>query len=248
MEMVNTPDKRNSYNLKMTLTVLIVGIACYFWGGLTFYKQLFPFEQIRTVKNALLGGSVVKVYGPKPRNTIFQTFSPRANVVMIGDSITNRGEWSEIFPQTKIANRGIDGDRADDILRRMDPIFAVNAKKAFVMVGINDISSGQGVDTIFANYTNIVQQLKSRGTAVYIQSTLECSKSNCGDKLEKVRDLNGKLKAYAAQQQLAYININDGLRSEKNGLLKDYTPDGIHLLGSGYLKWSKAIAPYVNSI
>lgn len=193
----------------------------------------------------MLGGSLQQSNKPRPRNTIFQTFSPQANVVMIGDSITHGGEWHEIFPRTTIANRGIGGDKTEDILRRMEPIFAVNAKKAFVMVGINDIYGGQSIDTIFNNYTNIVQQLKNKGTTVYIQSTLECSNNKCGNKLVKVRELNEKLKAYAEQHELTYININNGLASETKGLLKEYTYDGIHLLGSGYLKWSKTISPYV---
>jgi len=166
---------------------------------------------------------------------------------MIGDSITAGGEWSEIFSQTKIANRGIGGDTTEDILRRMEPIFAVNAKKAFVMVGINDIYRDQSINTIFNNYKDIVQQLRSKGTEVYIQSTLECSKSQCGNKLEKARELNEKLKVYSAQHKLTFVNINNGLTSETEGLLKEYTYDGLHLLGSGYLKWSKTISPYVYS-
>ena len=219
----------------------------YFWGGLTFYKQLFPYEQIRAIKHNVLPVSSQQSNEPKPRNTIFQTFSPQANVVMIGDSITAGGEWSEIFSQTKIANRGIGGDTTEDILRRMEPIFAVNAKKAFVMVGINDIYRDQSINTIFNNYKDIVQQLRSKGTEVYIQSTLECSKSQCGNKLEKARELNEKLKVYSAQHKLTFVNINNGLTSETEGLLKEYTYDGLHLLGSGYLKWSKTISPYVYS-
>jgi lysophospholipase L1-like esterase len=242
--MTNTHRNTKSSKLQKRLTILFIGVTCYFWGVLTFYKQIFPSEQLRVLKNALFGSSSVE---PKWRNTIFQTFSPQANVVMIGDSITEDAEWSEIFPQVNIANRGINGDKTDDILRRMEPIFAVNAKKAFIMVGINDIYQGRSVETTFANYTNIVQQLKSKGSAVYIQSTLECNKNACGDTLDKIRLLNLKLKAYAAQQKLIYININEGLTSEKYGLLNDYTYDGIHLLGSGYLKWSRTIAPYVNS-
>jgi len=224
--------------------VLVFG---YFWGGITVYKQIFPFEQIRYVKNALLGGSLQQANQPKPRNTIFQTFSPQVSVVMIGDSITQGGEWNDIFPQTKIANRGIGGDRADDILMRMEPIFSVNAKKAFLMVGINDIYSGQTTSTIFENYTNIVRQLKSKGIEVYIQSTLECSKSKCGNKLQQVRELNGKLKAYAKEQNITYININDGLTTEDDGLLSQFSLDGVHLLGNGYLKWADTLSPYIKS-
>lgn len=230
---------------------ILIGVALlcfgYFFGGLTVYKEFFPFEQIRIVKNIFLGGSLLKAGEPKPRNTLFETFSPKANVVMIGDSITEGGVWDEIFTGTRVANRGIGGDRTDDILLRMEPIFAVNAEKAFLMVGINDIASGLSVDAIFTNYTNIVQQLRSKGIAVYIQSTLECSANKCGNKLEEVRKLNEKLKSYAAEQKISYIDINVGLTSEKQGLLGEYTLDGVHLLGNGYLKWSKTISPYVYS-
>ncbi len=223
--------------------VLLLGLG-YFFGGLTFYQQLFPFEEIRIVKNIFFGGNL---YEPKPRNTLFQTFSPQANVVMIGDSNIEGGVWDEIFTKTRVTNRGIGGDRTDDILRRMEPIFAVNAKKAFVMVGINDIFYGKSIDTILTNYASIVQQLRNKGTSVYIQSTLECSANECGNTLEKVRELNTKLKSYAAEQKIPYIDINVGLTSEKQGLLTEYTFDGVHLLGKGYLKWSQTISPYVYS-
>lgn len=230
---------------------ILIGICLlgfgYFFGGLTIYKQLFPYEHIRSVKNIFFAGSLQQANEPKPRNTIFQTFSPKATVVMIGDSITEGGVWDEIFTETRVSNRGIGGDRANDILLRMEPIFAVNAKKAFVMVGINDIYNGQSIDMIFTNYTSIVQQLRQKGTAVYIQSTLECSANKCGNNLEKVRELNKKLKSYAAEQKIPYIDINAGLTSEKQGLLSEYSLDGVHLLGKGYLKWSQTISPYVYS-
>lgn len=229
-------------SLVIGFVVLLVG---YFWGGMTVYKNIFPIEQIRYVKNALLGGSLQEANQSSERNTIFQTFSPQVSVVMIGDSITARGEWNDMFPQIKIANRGIGGDRADYILLRMEPIFAVNAKKAFLMVGINDIYRGQTISTIFENYTNIVRQLKKKGIEVYIQSTLECNKSKCGNKLQQVRELNGKLKAYAKEQNLTYININAQLTTEADGLLSQFSFDGIHLLGNGYLKWAETLAPYM---
>ncbi len=245
--MTNAEGKSNkrANNTKSSLIgVLLFGFG-YFFGGLTVYKELFLFEQIRSIKNIFFDDYLQQAYEPKPRNTLFQIFSPTANVVMIGDSITQSGVWDEIFTETRVSNRGIGGDRTDDILLRMEPIFAVNAKKAFIMVGINDIYRGRSIEHIFTNYKNIVQQLRNKGVAVYIQSTLECSVSKCGNKLEKVRELNTKLKSYAVEQKIPYIDINVGLTSEKQGLLSDYTNDGLHLLGKGYLKWSQTISPYV---
>ncbi|GAB3391344.1 SGNH/GDSL hydrolase family protein [Azotobacter armeniacus] len=237
-------DQKQQHSLIIRIIlVLLVAIAGYFWGGLTVYKQIFPYEQMKLAINQVL----VKTGEARPRNTLFQVFSPQADVVMIGDSITEAAPWDEIFPQIKIANRGIGGDRADDILKRMEPIFAVSPKKAFLMVGINDIYAGLSVAAIFENYTNIVSQLQGKRIKVYIQSTIECSESRCGNRLYKVRELNDKLKAFAAKNDITFININSGLSTERGGLLPQYTYDGMHLLGSGYLKWSETISPYVKS-
>jgi lysophospholipase L1-like esterase len=206
-------------------------------------RLIAPFGQLRALKNLVIGGSL---YAPKTRNTLFQTFSPKSDIVMIGDSITEQALWNEIFTNVKIANRGIGGDTTDDILRRMDTIFSVSPYKAFVMVGINDIYKGRSVDEIFNNYVRIVKEIQSKNIRVYVQSTLECQKSKCGINLTSVRLLNKKLNGYATANNIKYININEGLTSDTDGLLSDYTPDGIHLNGKGYLVWSKTISPYVN--
>ena len=250
--MTNAETKSSNSSNKTKSILIGILILCfgYFFGGLTYHKQIFPFEQIRIVRNMLLGIFIQKnkdYKEPKIRNTLFQTFSPNADVVMIGDSITEGGVWNEVFTDIRVANRGIGGDRADDILLRMDPIFAVNAQKAFIMVGINDIYEGESIENIFKNYKNIVQQLRIRVKEVFIQSTIECSISKCGNKIEKVRELNKKLKLYAEEQVINYIDINVGLTSDKQGLLSEYTSDGVHLNGKGYLIWSQTISPYVYS-
>jgi lysophospholipase L1-like esterase len=235
---------------------ILVGISAltfgYLWGGLTVYKQIFPFEQMRLVKDVLTGkytGNNSLPANPnwKGRREQFEIFGRQADVVMIGDSITHAGHWDDIFPNIKIANRGIDSDRTDDVIGRMDNIVSVKPKKAFVMIGINDLIWGRSVDDVFADYQKIVTNLQSNKIRVYIQSTLECSKSSCGERLENVRKLNERLKTYATETNITFININDGLTSQRDGLLKEFTHDGIHLLGNGYVVWSKTIAPYVVS-
>lgn len=238
------------------IVVFVVALLCYFWGAITVYKRIFPFAQLRALKNMEIGGSVHAAKPPKtffqtpdaakPLYTFFQTFSPKSDIVMIGDSITQEAFWNEIFTNVKIANRGVAGDTTYDILRRMDTILSVSPKKAFVMVGINDISRGVSIDEIFNNYVSIVKELQGKNITVYIQSTLECQKSKCGIKLRGVQELNRKLNRYAAANNIKYININEGLTNDTRGLLSDYTPDGIHLNGKGYLVWRKTISPYVN--
>ena len=229
--------------------ILILMASAYFGGIMTGYKHLFPLKELFFLENQLvsngspLSGTFLMRYAAqsKPRNTLFEAFSPPSEVVMIGDSLTADGPWNEIFPQVRIANRGIGGDRTIDILQRMDPIFAVHPQKAFLMVGLNDLAFGVGVDQVFANYVQIVQQLQKKGITVYIESTIECSRATCGAQVDLVRRLNSKLKQYAQEQHIAYIDINQSLSSKEAGLLPKYTYDGSHLLGRAYVIWAKAI-------
>jgi lysophospholipase L1-like esterase len=178
---------------------------------------------------------------------MFQTFSPRSDVVMVGDSLTAAAPWNEIFPKVQIANRGIDGDTTHDILLRMDTILSVLPKKALIMVGINDIHRGASLDSVFWNYREIVKRLQQAGVIVIIQSTLECSKDVCGDRVYQVRDLNKQLEDFAKGNNIVFLDINADLSNPSDGLLSKYSYDGIHLLASGYVKWSERIRPYVTA-
>ena len=67
---------------------------------------------------------------------------------MIGDSIIQNAIWSEIFPNVKIANRGVASDNTENVLNRIDTILAVNPSKALIMMGIIDIHSSINIDKI----------------------------------------------------------------------------------------------------
>lgn len=226
-------------------TFILIIFLCFIsfsYGVFSYYKRWFPYKQIQVVKNSISGGSL---RAPHVRNSMFEQFPRSANVVMIGDSITHWGEWNDIFPELNIANRGIAGDTVEDILQRTDQILALEANKAFIMAGINDIYDGLGVERAFAAYTKLVDVLKKENVEIFIQSTVECSKSKCGsEKLNEVRQLNEKLKDYASENNIVFIDLNKGLSSDSDGLLKDYTYDGIHLNGLGYAVWRDIIAEH----
>jgi lysophospholipase L1-like esterase len=113
------------------------------------------------------------------------------------------------------------------------------------MVGTNDLAQGISVDETYKNYILIVEKLKDKNIQVFIQSTLECTRIKCSWRLRTIRELNEKLELYAKENDITYININTGLSSKDFGLLPEYTYDGTHLLGSGYVIWSQTIKPYI---
>lgn len=83
------------------------------------------------------GPEAVLVDGPyyKDRVSVFAQVSAPADVVMVGDSLTDGAEWHELLPRVRIANLGITGDTIFGIRQRLDSIKAAGAKTAMVMAG-----------------------------------------------------------------------------------------------------------------
>jgi lysophospholipase L1-like esterase len=224
-------------------TTLLFGFFAY--GVAVGVYKVFPFEQVRYVKNIFFPNNFTEEV--KPRAQIFEFFSPNAQIVFVGDSITQGGIWAEFFPQYSVANRGVSGDTAEDILRRMETIYSVNPDFAFLMVGINDLFRGFSVDEVFENYYWIIQNLRRRNIAVVIQSTFSCSVSVCGDRNLMVEELNMRLRDYAVSEQLVYVDINNVIADE-GGLRTEVTYDGIHLNGLGYRLWVEVLTPVISEL
>jgi lysophospholipase L1-like esterase len=182
------------------------------------------------------------------KKSFFDAFHAPAAVVMVGDSLTDGAEWSEMFPDAGIANRGIDGDTTAGVLERIDAILALHPAKAFVMIGINDLMRGSSVDAVARRYGKIVAALRGGGAEVFIQSTLLCNAAKatwapCAAANEKVKQLNLRLAALASDT-LTFIDLNRKL-ADAAGLKSELTYDGVHLNGSGYRLWRDEISRYV---
>ncbi len=232
------------------LGIIVLVLICGFNWGIQYNKnQSFPFHLVQSIKSYFGTKPGFTDRGLEAKAQIFVSFNRKANIVMIGDSLTDIAEWSEIFPDASIVNRGIGGDTANGILSRMDGILSVGAKKAFIMVGINDLLKGVSPSDILEDYSKIVKILIEHGHQVYIQSTLFCNGTLlsvvCTKNLNKINVLNSGLDQLAKQHGLTYINLNSDLSF--NGQLNElYTYDGLHLNASGYEVWKTKIEQYIN--
>lgn len=163
-------------------------------------------------------------------------------IVMLGDSITDEGEWAELLDSRLVQNRGISGDTTDGVLQRLDSINK-SAEKVFIMIGVNDIMRGKSVDEIFFNYQKIIQILKEKNIKVYIQSTLFIGEKRAENFNIKVETLNKKLKQFASDNNLIFIDLNKILSSNKM-LKHEFTSDDLHINGSAYKLWVQEIKKY----
>jgi lysophospholipase L1-like esterase len=232
----------------MVVVAICASMLSFTYGVATVQYKIFPFEQLRAIKQIVsptpTPAPSYSDYFYHKKSFFEQHGEHNYDLVFIGDSITDGAEWEDLFPNLKIANRGIGGDRTDGVLKRLESIYSTSADRAFIMIGINDFNSGMSVDEVFENYKTIVSQLVEHGMKVYIQSTIFAGKRL--DKLNpKIEALNERLSLFATtKESITYIDLNAGLA--KNSLLNPiYSRDDVHLNGNGYAVWKSIIRPYI---
>ncbi|MEK9136523.1 MAG: GDSL-type esterase/lipase family protein [Bacteroidota bacterium] len=183
------------------------------------------------------------------RKSLFSLMTPtQRDIVFLGDSITEGCNWSELFRNPRIKNRGIGGDTSDGVLKRLNQIIAGQPQQVFLMVGINDLWNGDPVENVAENIRQILACCKrtSPATKVFIQSVLPMNGtwSSIPKRIPTVNArvvvLNNKLRALASEFQQPYIDLHS-LFSRDDQLDPNYTHDGLHLNGTAYMVWKSAI-------
>lgn len=167
-----------------------------------------------------------------------------SNIVFMGTSLTQGFPLQEIFGNCDLINRGIGGNTATDILRRIDEAIEGKPKKIFLEVGTNDIGrEGETIDSVFVNLKQIIATIKKESpiTKIYVQSVLPFGIN----KNTLIEQYNNKVAAYCKANNLTFINIYP-LFLDRNKMADSLTTDGTHLKGDGYFIWANSIKKYIN--
>jgi hypothetical protein len=163
-------------------------------------------------------------------------------VVMLGDSLTEFGDWAEILDFDAVANRGVAKDTTEGLLRRID-VSSGHDGIVFLMIGTNDIAQQMKTSAIAGRYRKIVAALNDRGNRVYAESVL-FSQDNVAFN-RRVVELNAAIAQLCAEaRNCTYIDVNKAVAPD-GSIPAERTFDGVHVNMAGYRAWGKAIRPYM---
>ena len=187
------------------------------------------------------------------RATLFEQLPiTKSDIVFLGNSLTDGAEWNELLGNRHIKNRGIVGDIVQGYIDRLDPILTGKPKKIFIMGGVNDISHDVDADSIARVTEKLIILIKqaSPRTKIYLQSLLPFNNDVRMWKLLKdrehvVREANVLLEQVAQQQGVTWINLYPLMVDGDGKLKREYTNDGLHLMGQAYLVWRDVLKKYI---
>ena len=175
------------------------------------------------------------------------------NIVFIGSDIADNAELAELFGNRHIINRGIRSEKSTDILTHIERIIEGKPHKIFVQLGTDDLMSGIGAEQIAADVSKMIELVRegSPRTRLYILSIAPVNDEEYrlpkgyGDLKTKIRESNQSMETICKAKGVTYINVFDVLADTEGNLQKDYTNDGIHLTGEGYLLWRDTIKKHL---
>ena len=170
------------------------------------------------------------------------------DIIFLGNSISDGAEWSELFNDLQVKNRGISGDISAGVLHRLDEIYDRKPSKVFLLIGTNDLARGIKVDSVVRNILWIadLMKVKSPDTKLYVQSLFPVNESfgkfaGHMSKRKEITEVNRILRENAPARQYTFLNVSAALADSTGRLDRAYTNDGLHLTGAGYLKWKESV-------
>ena len=183
------------------------------------------------------------------RELLFESLPTSENdIIFLGNSITDGGEWAELFQNPNCKNRGISADITAGVLNRLETITQSHPAMVFLMIGTNDMNWGVSNDTIAMSIREIVQRIKreSPRTRIVVESILPVNDcygyfSGHTKRYADVPIINGMLKAMAEEEGVTYLDLYSRFANEEGKMDPKYSNDGLHINGDGYQLWKEVV-------
>jgi len=175
-----------------------------------------------------------------------------ANVVLLGDSITEGFDVAKYFPGRRVINRGIGSDvignnLPDDdkrgVTRRLnESVFDCAPTQLFIMIGINDLAQGHTPEIVEAGYREMVTKIRERLPLlpIHLQSVLP-TRGKLTNLNPNIVDTNARIQKLAAEFHCDYIDLHSKMKDGNGELREEITRDGVHLTEPAYKIWKDII-------
>lgn len=192
---------------------------------------------------------------------ISQSFKNGIKAVFLGNSITEG--WTNLHPDFFIKNgyigRGIGGQTSYQFLLRFrEDVINLFPIIVIINAGINDIAENTGPyveDYTFGNIVSMVELAQANKIEVVLTSVLPANRFRWNPQItdapQKIKLLNERIKKYAEEHNIHYVDYYAAMVASDNLSLKpEYCvpEDGVHPVGSGYDVMEALVQPVIEEI
>lgn len=160
-----------------------------------------------------------------------------------GDERSQYPYWiRKRHPDWRVLNRGVNGERSDEILRRFESdVAAFRPQVVIVLAGVNDLYQGVPVERIERNLSEIYGRAAKQGIRVVACTILPYNSASVAARA-RMLEVNGWIRATARERGLGFCDTHRAVEDPTRPGRLAGSPDGLHPDVETYRKMGEAIA------
>ena len=181
------------------------------------------------------------------------------DIVMLGGTLVGYAEWHELLETPNVKTRSL-GDVCDYIHASAKKYAAGKPKKIVMLSSYNsdkdnkkaNVSANFNADSIVNSMEKAIKavQATSPETEIILQSIIPVNSSyekyaDFKGTAKKLAKANKELKKLAKKYNVTWVDLTPALADENGELKAEFTNDGYHLMGKGYIAWRNTLKPFI---
>jgi lysophospholipase L1-like esterase len=147
-------------------------------------------------------------------------------------------------PDWRVLNRGVNGERTDEIAARFDrDVLANHPRVVIILAGVNDVYQGIRADVVTRRLREMYDGALGAGIPVIALSIIPYNTATHAQNAE-MHEINAWIaKQAAADPRISFVDTRTAVSAADNPDKLSGTPDGLHPDVEGYRKMALAIEP-----
>ena len=151
-------------------------------------------------------------------------------------------------PGWRVLNRGVNGERSDEIRARFDRDVVSDADLLVVIGGVNDIYQGRPADAVTGELEAIYDAARRRRLPIVAGSIIPFNTATA-DQNARMRAVNAWIREYAGRHDdVAFADTRAATAAPGQPDRLASSPDDLHPSPEGYKAMAEALAPAISGL
>jgi lysophospholipase L1-like esterase len=165
-----------------------------------------------------------------------------------GDETSQYAYWlMRARPGWDVLNRGVNGERSDEIRRRFPrDVLLERPTAAVIIAGVNDIYQGLSVEHVTAQLAAMYDEAAHAAITV-VAGTIIPYNTATPEQNGKMHEINAWIRSRADGRQLHLVDTRTAVALAGNMDLLADTVDELHPTAAGYRRMAEAILPVLDA-
>jgi acyl-CoA thioesterase-1 len=163
-----------------------------------------------------------------------------------GDDTSQYAYWLvQAHPEWEVLNRGVNGERTDQIRARFErDLIALSPHVVVIVAGVNDVYQERTVEHVIEQLAAMYAGASRAGIRIVAGSIIPYNTAT-PDQNTRMRQINDWIRR---QSGLAFVDTRAAVAASDNADRLFDSPDGLHPTPAGYRRMADAIRPVLERV